>query len=48
MFKRNQKNQKKKRPLGTDVINIKVTNMVDIFKYFFYLFMWLHQILVVA
>ena len=29
-----QRNQKKKRPPGTNAINIKVTNMVDIFKIF--------------
>ena len=32
IFKRNQRNQeKKKRPPGTNAININVTNMVDIF-----------------
>ena len=30
IFKRNQK-KKKKRPPGTNAVNIKVTNMVDIF-----------------
>lgn len=34
IVKRNQRNQKKKRPPRTNAIIIKVTNMVDILKIF--------------